>query len=144
MLKVEDIENKILNADCLDILRELPDKYVDLVLTDPPYLIKNTNAGGNSKFSKSIQNMNNQIKEANLTNGVSLDFCKEIIRIQDKIKAIINSIVVFEYRADFTYDDSRGHHVVDIKSQATRKLPVFRLKKKILKALYGIDIEVVL
>lgn len=45
MLKVEDIENKIINADCLDVLKELPDKCVDLVLTDPPYLIKNTNAG---------------------------------------------------------------------------------------------------
>lgn len=66
------------------------------------------------------------------------------LKLQDKIKAIINSVVVFEYRADFTYDDSRGHHVVDIKSEATCKLPVFRLKKKILKALYGIDIEVVL
>lgn len=30
-------ENKIINADCLDILRELPDKSIDLVLTDPPY-----------------------------------------------------------------------------------------------------------
>ena len=29
--------NKIINADCLDILKELPDKCVDLVLTDPPY-----------------------------------------------------------------------------------------------------------
>lgn len=29
--------NKIYNADCLDILRELPDKSIDLVLTDPPY-----------------------------------------------------------------------------------------------------------
>lgn len=89
MLKIEDIENLIINDDCFNVLRELPNKCVDLVLTDPPYLIKNTNAGGNSKFSKSIQNMNNQIKEANLTNGVSLDFCKEIIRIQDKINAYI-------------------------------------------------------
>jgi len=29
--------NKIIHADCLDILKELPDKCVDLVLTDPPY-----------------------------------------------------------------------------------------------------------
>lgn len=89
MKNIDEYVNKIINADCLDVLRELPDKCVDLVLTDPPYLIKNTNTGGNSKFSKSIQNMNNQLKEANLTNGVSLDFCKEIIRIQDKINAYI-------------------------------------------------------
>lgn len=29
--------NKIINADCIDILKQLPDKCVDLVLTDPPY-----------------------------------------------------------------------------------------------------------
>lgn len=29
--------NKIINADCMDILKQLPDKCIDLVLTDPPY-----------------------------------------------------------------------------------------------------------
>lgn len=29
--------NKIICADCLDVMREMPDKCVDLVLTDPPY-----------------------------------------------------------------------------------------------------------
>lgn len=33
--------NKIINADCLDILKQLPDKCIDLVLTDPPYIIDN-------------------------------------------------------------------------------------------------------
>lgn len=34
---MEQYINKIINADCLDILKNLPDKCVDLVLTDPPY-----------------------------------------------------------------------------------------------------------
>lgn len=34
---MEEYLNKIINADCLDILKQLPDKSVDLVLTDPPY-----------------------------------------------------------------------------------------------------------
>lgn len=35
--------NKIINADCLDIFKQLPDKCIDLVLTDPPYfgIVKN-------------------------------------------------------------------------------------------------------
>ena len=35
--------NKIINADCLDYMRTMPDKSVDLVLTDPPYfkIVKN-------------------------------------------------------------------------------------------------------
>ena len=36
-MTVSELENRIINADCLDILKELPDKCIDLVLTDPPY-----------------------------------------------------------------------------------------------------------
>ena len=39
-MKLEDLIGKITCADCLDILKQLPDKCVDLVLTDPPYGIK--------------------------------------------------------------------------------------------------------
>lgn len=36
-MKLDDLIGKITCADCLDILKQLPDKCVDLVLTDPPY-----------------------------------------------------------------------------------------------------------
>lgn len=45
-MKLEQLENRIINADCLDIMKQLPDKCIDLVLTDPPYgikMAKNTN-----------------------------------------------------------------------------------------------------
>ena len=32
--------NKIYQGDCLDIMKDIPDKSIDLVLTDPPYGIK--------------------------------------------------------------------------------------------------------
>lgn len=40
---IDQYINRIINADCLDILRQLPDKCIDLVLTDPPYfgIVKN-------------------------------------------------------------------------------------------------------
>lgn len=37
MYQVDELVGQILNADCIDILRGLPDKCIDLVLTDPPY-----------------------------------------------------------------------------------------------------------
>ena len=37
MIDIKDIENQIINADCMDILKQLPYKCIDLVLTDPPY-----------------------------------------------------------------------------------------------------------
>lgn len=36
-MKFEDMINKIILGDCMDYLKEIPDKSIDLVLTDPPY-----------------------------------------------------------------------------------------------------------
>ena len=47
MINIEEVKNTIINADCLDILKQLPDKCVDLVLTDPPYIL--TPHGGGRK-----------------------------------------------------------------------------------------------
>lgn len=37
MIDIESITNQIINADCMDILKQLPDKCIDLVVTSPPY-----------------------------------------------------------------------------------------------------------
>ena len=31
------VKNKVINADCIEYMRTLPDKCVDLIVTDPPY-----------------------------------------------------------------------------------------------------------
>lgn len=46
-MQIKDLENKIINADCMDILKQLPDGCIDLVLTDPPYVL--TPHGGGKK-----------------------------------------------------------------------------------------------
>ena len=37
---IETLKNKITLGDSFDILKRLPDKCIDLILTDPPYGIK--------------------------------------------------------------------------------------------------------
>ena len=39
----------IKQGDCLELIREIPDKSVDLIVTDPPYDISATNRGGEYK-----------------------------------------------------------------------------------------------
>jgi DNA modification methylase len=39
--------NKVIMGDSLDIMKTLPDKSIDLILTDPPYGINE-----NNKFNK--------------------------------------------------------------------------------------------
>ena len=43
---MEKYLNKITCGDSYKLIKELPDKSVDLIVTDPPYLIENTKAGG--------------------------------------------------------------------------------------------------
>lgn len=38
--------NKIINGDSLTVMREMPDKCVDLVVTSPPYNLKNSTGNG--------------------------------------------------------------------------------------------------
>jgi DNA modification methylase len=36
--KIENFKNKIFNKDCVELLKELPDKSIDSIITDPPYM----------------------------------------------------------------------------------------------------------
>lgn len=125
---LNDYIGKIINADCMDILKQLPDKCIDLVLTDPPYLIKNTKAGNKSSFAKSIQNMNDEIKEAGLVDGVSLEFCEQILRIQDKINAYIwcNKGQIIDYLNFFVSDNKCSYEILCWQKQ--NAMPTFNNK----------------
>lgn len=37
MIDIESITNTIINDDCMNVLKQLPDKCIDLVVTSPPY-----------------------------------------------------------------------------------------------------------
>jgi len=76
----DDFINKIICGDCLEVMKEIPDKSVDLVLTDPPYGI---NVIGGSKSFGSIGGSN--IVKANkyhpiINDDIKIDFT-EIFRI---------------------------------------------------------------
>ena len=40
MKSIEELKNQIICGDCLEVMKEIPDKSIDLVLTDPPYGIQ--------------------------------------------------------------------------------------------------------
>ena len=53
--------NRIYHGDCLEVMKDIPDKSVDLVLTDPPYIMDNH--GGivhTGSFKRKLTKNNNQ------------------------------------------------------------------------------------
>ena len=68
-MNVEKITNQIINDDCINIIKQLPDKCVDLILTDLPYGINESpkNHKSRSKLAKAKdygrKNWDNKIPE---------------------------------------------------------------------------------
>jgi hypothetical protein len=62
------------------------------------------------------------------------------LELQPSFPLEVNGLRVCTYRADFRYLDlASGRRVVeDVKGVRT---PVYRIKKKLVKALYGIDVQ---
>lgn len=74
---------KIYNKDCFDVIRRLPDRCVDLVCTDPPYLIKRTTGGGSCNKSIRLSRALEGLKPLNIHLGYNIDFmAQEINRLQ--------------------------------------------------------------
>ena len=81
--------NKIYRMDCLEGLKRLPDSCVDLIMTDPPYLIKDTHAGGRSRLARSIQPINDCLKENDLVSGMNPLVLPELVRVMKRINCYI-------------------------------------------------------
>ena len=47
------------NGDCLEVMKDIPDKSVDMVLTDPPYLMNYQSNYRKSKYNKIENDKNN-------------------------------------------------------------------------------------
>ena len=76
--------NVVYNEDCLEGMKQIPNKSVDLVITDPPYLIDTVGSGLYSQKDKQY------IKELNfMKDGFSKEILDEICRVMKKINLYI-------------------------------------------------------
>lgn len=70
----------IQQGDCLELMKSIPDKSIDLIVTDPPYLIETSGAGIYKQDDKQYVKELNQIKD-----GFSEEVLDEICRVLKKI-----------------------------------------------------------
>ena len=64
------------------------------------------------------------------------------LEVHPRFPLVVHGQDCGDYIGDFAYLDSEGNRIVeDVKSAATRKLAVYRLKAKLVWALYGIKIQ---
>ena len=74
--------NKITHGDCLEVMKQLPDKCIDLILTDPPYGIKFGEYDRTNKLSDGTRYKANKYKNSNWDDSTPSDeFFLEMIRV---------------------------------------------------------------
>lgn len=74
-------ENQIYKMDCLEGLKLIPDKSIDLIVTDPPYLIKGIHEYKGNDLGKHIINYQKPLVEQSLTDGYDVAILDEMYRV---------------------------------------------------------------
>lgn len=97
--------NKIYNEDCYEGIKKIPDKSVDLIITDPPYEMS---CGGMTGIFKYRNNTGHkyydEIMDKKLDKGIDLKILDEFVRVMKKINIYIwcNKDQIYDYMTFFT------------------------------------------
>lgn len=85
---MKDKMNKIHHLDCLEFMKQVPDNYFDLVLTDPPYEISKSEAGKSSIMSLGKFTKDGKLSE--ISDGFDVDIVlNECLRILKKCNMFV-------------------------------------------------------
>ena len=82
-MKFEDMINNVILGDCYEVIKSIPDKSIDCIYTDIPYLYS-------SSYHKHQNNCNVEIKQEfvdslqDIINGIDYSIYDEFIRISKK------------------------------------------------------------
>ena len=82
---MEDI--KLLCGDCLKLLKDIPDKSIDLVVIDPPYEF--AQHGGGGAFGNRKREYHNELEADTLTKGFDTAVLDELVRVMRKVNIYI-------------------------------------------------------
>lgn len=81
---------KLLCGDSNLLIKNIPNKSIDLIIIDPPYLLNMTGGKkGTSPLAKSLLSLEKELTDADLIDNYDLSILNEFIRVQDKINIYI-------------------------------------------------------
>lgn len=83
-----DKENiQVFQGDCLELMKRIPDKSVDLVTIDPPYEF--AQHGGGGAFGSRKREYHNELEADTLTKGFDTAVLDELVRVMRKVNIYI-------------------------------------------------------
>ena len=91
---------QLYNSDCIDILKTIPDKSIDMILTDPPYDVKITGGGGTVNAVKHLDRSLRALGENDIKDGYNIEFIgNEFLRVLKSVNLYVwcNKIQIPRY-----------------------------------------------
>ena len=98
---------RLYNADAYKVLKSIPDKSIDLIVTDPPYDFmskhQSNNYTGAGAFGKLGRSYHSELENSDLIKGINYDVLNEFKRIMKKINIYIwcNKEQIYDYMTFF-------------------------------------------
>lgn len=126
----------------IDAYNQRQKQFTPVMVVEPAKEAKKAKYG-NKKVKVGDEELDS-IKEANRYKELMLQEQAGLIsnlRRQVKYTLHCNGEAICSYDADFVYERNGKRIVEDVKSEMTRKLPVYRIKKKMMLACHGIEIQ---
>jgi len=101
----QDYINKVINNDCLKVMKQMPDNCVDLVVTDPPY--SQDSHGGGGGFGIRMRDYHKGVDS--LGNGFDNVILSELVRVCKKVNAYIfcsnkQILQILTFFRDYNYE----------------------------------------
>lgn len=103
-MKFEEMINTIQLGNCYELIKNIPDKSIDLIVTDPPYEIGKGGMTGIFKTRDRIgHKYYDEIMNKKLDQGINLKILDEYVRILKKINIYIwcNKDQIYDYMTYF-------------------------------------------
>ena len=101
MMKMDEI----LLGDAYELIKEVPDKSVDLIITDPPYKIEGLRGGRTGIFSHHSVLYTDELKkdESRIVNGIDNAILDEFVLVMKKVNCYIwcNKEQIYDYMTFF-------------------------------------------
>lgn len=120
---------RLYNDDCFKVLKTLPDHFVDLVVTDPPYEMSATNGGGSINSVMKMNRSLKQLDDADISKGYNIkEVGKELVRVMKNINLYVwcNKVQIPDYF--YYYVNELGCKFEIICWHKTNALPTYKNK----------------
>ena len=107
--------NKIYKGDCYELIKQIDDKSIDLIITDPPYEIQGIHGSGimKDRYGKEWC-FANQLQDNNLDKGFDLKLLDEWCRVMKRINIYIwcNRTQILDYLNYFVRDKKCNFEII--------------------------------